>query len=106
MLLGLIAVASQDRSEFDGMPEQGYVRPPPRRIALWPNRIEKQKQQSWPRRRCCTHAAHVVVQGGLFWLSLIMALIALAIALYAPLPSPHFHFLSFPALPCLPYRDE
>ena len=27
MLLGLIAVASQDRSEFDGMPEQGYVRP-------------------------------------------------------------------------------
>ena len=26
MLLGLIAVASQDRSEFDGMPEQGYVR--------------------------------------------------------------------------------
>ena len=51
MLLGLIAVASQDRSEFDGMPEQGYVRPPPRRNALWPNRIEKQKQQSWPRRR-------------------------------------------------------
>ena len=51
MLLGLIAVASQDRSEFDGMPEQGYVRPPPRRNALWPNRIEKQRQQSWPRRR-------------------------------------------------------